>query len=94
MSKLESKPNNMEELGQVMREFDKIKLNEKEIMDKIKKIEQKNSNIRSITGASFNTNNMLKRWDNLQIASLEMGNILDEQRNRLQQDTIRKSEAL
>jgi hypothetical protein len=37
---------------------------------------------------------MLKRWDNLQIASLEMGNILQDQRNRLQQDTIRKSEAL
>lgn len=29
----------MEELGEVMREFDKIKLNEKEIMDKIRKIE-------------------------------------------------------
>lgn len=37
---------------------------------------------------------MLKRWDNLQIASLEMGNILEDQRNRLQQDTVRKSEAL
>ena len=74
-----------------MREFDKIRLNEKEIMDKIRKIEQKNGNIRSITGASFNTNNMLKRWDNLQIASLEMGNILEEQRSRMQQDTVRKS---
>ena len=60
-------------------------------MDKIRKIEQKNSNIRSITGASFNTNNMLKRWDNLQIASLEMNNILEDQRNRLQQDTVRKT---
>ena len=63
-------------------------------MDKIRKIEQKNSNIRSITGASFNTNNMLKRWDNLQIASLEMNNILEDQRNRLQQDTVRKTQAL
>ena len=60
-------------------------------MDKIRKIEQKNSNIRSITGASFNTSNMLKRWDNLQIASLEMNNILEDQRNRLQQDTVRKT---
>jgi histidine ammonia-lyase len=60
-------------------------------MEKIRRIEQKNSNIRSITGASFNTNNMLKRWDNLQIASTEMGNILTDQRNRLQQDTLRKS---
>jgi hypothetical protein len=84
----------MEELGEVMREFDKIKLNEQEIMEKIRRIEQKNSNIRGITGASFNTNNMLKRWDNLQMASLEMGNILQDQRNRLQQDTLRKSEAL
>lgn len=38
MGKLEAKPSNMEQLGEVMREFDKIKLNEQEIMDKIKRI--------------------------------------------------------
>ncbi len=49
-------------MGEVIKEFEKIKHSEKDIMDKIKRIEQKNMNIRSITGASFNTANMLKRW--------------------------------
>lgn len=62
MGKLESKPKNMEEMAEVIKDFDKIKENEKDIMEKIRKIEQKNMNIRSITGASFNTANMLKRW--------------------------------
>lgn len=94
MSKLESKPKNMEEMAVVMKDFDKIKENEKAIMDKIKKIEQKNMNIRSITGSSFNTANMLKRWENFQIASVEMNNILEEQKNRIQEETVRKSESL
>ena len=50
--------------------------------------------IRSITGDSFNTVNMLKRWDNFQMASAEMNNILKDQKNRLQDDTIRKSQSL
>jgi len=41
-------------------------------------------NIRSITGSSFNTANMLKRWENFQIASVEMNNILEDQKNRIQ----------
>ena len=51
-------------------------------------------NIRSITGASFNTANMLKRWENFQISSVEMNNILQEQKNKIQEDTVRKSEML
>lgn len=71
-------------MGQAMQDFEKIKLNEKDILEKINRIEHKNMNIRSVTGASFNTANMLKRWENLQIASVEMNNILQEQRNRIQ----------
>lgn len=44
----------------------------------------RNNNVRAITGASFNTTNMQKRWENFQIASVEMGRILGEQKNRLQ----------
>jgi hypothetical protein len=45
-----------------MQDFEKIRLNEKDILQKISSIEAKNVNIRSIAGASFNTANMLKRW--------------------------------
>lgn len=81
-------------MAEVIKDFDKIKDSEKDILEKIKRIEQKNMNIRSITGASFNTANMLKRWENFQIASVEMNNILQEQKNKIQEDTIRKSELL
>lgn len=37
---------------------------------------------------------MLKRWENFQIASLEMNNILEEQKNRIQGETIKKTETL
>ena len=37
---------------------------------------------------------MMKRWENFQIASVEMGRILGEQKNRLQEDAIKKSETL
>jgi hypothetical protein len=51
---------------------------------KIKKIEMKNGNIRTVTGTPFNANNMLQRWENFQVAAQEMANILNDQRNRLQ----------
>jgi hypothetical protein len=37
---------------------------------------------------------MLKRWDNFQIASVEMNNILSDQKHRLQEDCIKKGELL
>lgn len=94
MKKLDSKPNNMSEMTSAMKEFDQIKESEEMIEKKIKQIEARNNNIRSITGTSFNTVNMMKRWENFQMASVEMGRILGEQKNRLQEDSIKKSEAL
>lgn len=54
----------------------------------------KNGNIRTVTGTPFNANNMLQRWENFQVAAQEMANILNDQRNRLQEQAIRKSETL
>lgn len=84
MSKLESKPTNMQQMADALRDFEQIQRSEQQIMQKIAGIEKKNANIRGLTGASFNTNNMLKRWENFQIASVEMGNILTEQKNKIQ----------
>lgn len=94
MGKLESKPTNMQQMAEAMKEFDAIQRSEQNIQAKIAGIEKKNANIRALTGASFNTNNMLKRWENFQIASVEMGNILTDQKNKIQEDTLRKSESL
>ena len=74
-----------------MREFDKVKAAQQEILAKIKKIEMKNGNIRTVTGTPFNANNMLQRWENFQVAAQEMANILNDQRNRLQEEAVRKS---
>jgi hypothetical protein len=37
---------------------------------------------------------MLKRWDNFQIASFEMNNILEDQKNRLHEECLKRGEAL
>lgn len=37
---------------------------------------------------------MMKRWENFQIAAVEMGRILEEQKDRLQEDSFKKSENL
>jgi hypothetical protein len=84
----------MQQMGEAMKEFEGIQRSEQQIQLKIAGIEKKNANIRALTGASFNTNNMLKRWENFQIASLEMGNILTDQKNKIQEDTLRKSDSL
>lgn len=34
----------------------------------------------------------MKRWENFQIASVEMGRILGEQKTRLQEESFKKSE--
>jgi dynein heavy chain 2, cytosolic len=62
MGKLESKPANMQQMAEALRDFEQIQLSEQQIQAKIAGIEKKNANIRALTGASFNTNNMLKRW--------------------------------
>jgi hypothetical protein len=36
---------------------------------------------------------MMKRWENFQLASVEMGRILTEQKSRLQDDSLKKTEA-
>lgn len=76
MKKIEGKPNTMNEMADAMKEFEKIRQNEEQIEKKIKEIQARNGNIRAITGASFNTASMMKRWENFQIASVEMGRIL------------------
>lgn len=37
---------------------------------------------------------MMKRWENFQIAAVEMGRILGQQKDRIQDDSFKKSEAL
>ena len=36
----------------------------------------------------------MKRWENFQISSVEMGRILGDQKNRLQDESIKKSETI
>lgn len=62
MKKLDSKPNNMNEMSAAMKEYDQIRESEQQIEQKIKEIEARNNNVRGITGTSFNTINMMKRW--------------------------------
>ena len=84
----------MEEIGEAIRQFESMGAKQEEIKLKIQKIEQKNASIRAAIGTSHNTTNMLKRWDNFQVAALEMERILTEQKGRMQEETVRKSQNL
>lgn len=94
IAKLQKKPTNMTEMAEAMKEYETIRESQIKIEQKIKQIQSRNTNVRMITGVSFNTSNMTKRWENFQVASVEMNRLLGQQKNKLQQDVARKSESI
>ena len=62
MKKLDTKPTSMNEMADALKEYEGIRQNEEEIQKKIKEIEARNANLRSVVGTSLNTVNMMKRW--------------------------------
>ena len=62
LGRISKKPSNMDEMAAKMKEFDALKEKLSAIQLKIEEIDIKNRNIKSMTGVSYNTTNMLKRW--------------------------------
>lgn len=85
MEKISKKPTNMEEMAEVLKNYEKVKAMQEEMARKVKRIEEKNIGIRAKTGVGFNTGNMLKRWENFEMASNDFERVLGEQKNNIRQ---------
>ena len=64
LEKISKRPANMEEMAVVLKEYEKVRSMQEQMAKRVAQIEKKNINIRAMTGASFNTSNMQKRWEN------------------------------
>jgi hypothetical protein len=63
------------------------------MQERVLQIEKKNINIRTVTGVSYNTTNMLKRWENFEMASNDFNRVLGEQKNNIKEEVNRRGQS-
>jgi hypothetical protein len=66
----------------VLKDYEKVKSMQDKMQERVLQIEKKNINIRTVTGVSYNTTNMLKRWENFEMASNDFNRVLGEVNRR------------
>jgi hypothetical protein len=94
MEKISKKPANMEEIAEVLKNYEKVHAMQEEMQVRVRQIEDKNVKIRAMTGVSFNTANMLKRWENFEMASNDFARVLGKQKNNIRQEVHKRGQAL
>lgn len=77
----------------MLKEYEKVRSMQEQMAKRVAQIEKKNTNIRAMTGASFNTTNMQKRWENFEMASDDFNRVLGEQKNNIKEEVHKRAQA-
>jgi hypothetical protein len=77
----------------VLKDYEKVKSMQDKMQERVLQIEKKNINIRTVTGVSYNTTNMLKRWENFEMASNDFNRVLGEQKNNIKEEVNRRGQS-